>query len=109
MVKDLEAEHNEFLENIKVIPKRTLGNFNHDRCRRQFIIPEKGIKAKCTSSVLDSQKLIQDFDPTPSRKVQEKIDYFFMPYDMHSNVAISMKFNTQDVEDEANIRMIEKL
>lgn len=40
------------------------------------------------------EKLLLDFDPTPGRRVQEKIDFFFMPYELDYSVAKSMKFGS---------------
>lgn len=42
----------------------------------------------------DPEKLIANFDPTPSRKVQQKIDYFYMSFpDQKYTISKSMKFH----------------
>ena len=53
------------------------------------------------------ERLLKAFDPTPSRKVQEKIDFFFMPYNLESNVSKFMKFKSND--EEINQMLISKL
>ena len=45
------------------------------------------------------ERLLSDFDPTPGTKVQEKIDFFFMPYKLDYSVAKSMKFKTNMRQD----------
>lgn len=41
------------------------------------------------------EKMIKNFDPAPSRQIQEKIDYFFMPYDLKFSISKSVKFSTR--------------
>lgn len=41
----------------------------------------------------DPDKLIANYDPTPSRQIQQKIDYFYMSFpDQKYSISKSMKF-----------------
>ena len=53
------------------------------------------------------ERLLMEFDPTPSHKVQDKIDFFFMPYNFESNVSKFMKFKNDDFAQ--NMKLIPKL
>ena len=39
--------------------------------------------------------MMKNFDPVPSRRLQEKVDYFFMPYDLKFSLSKSVKFSTK--------------
>ena len=55
-------------------------------------------KSKCCRKTNTPEKLLEQFDPRPSLQVQEKIDYFFIPYNFEYTVSKSMKFQNNKKE-----------
>lgn len=51
------------------------------------------------------EKLLMQFDPTPSRKVQEKIDFFFAPYNQKYSISKSMKFADGNDDEEILLKL----
>ena len=51
------------------------------------------------------EKLLMQFDPTPSRKVQEKIDFFFAPYNQKQSIAKSMMFADGNDDEELLLKL----
>ena len=49
------------------------------------------------------RKLLAAFDPIPSRKVQEKIDFFFLPYTGTQQISKKMVFQRSFGEDEQDV------
>jgi hypothetical protein len=44
--------------------------------------------------VIEPNELLKAFDPLPSREIQQKVDYFFMPYSAERNTLKHMKFDS---------------
>ena len=45
---------------------------------------------------LQPNELLKAFDPLPSKTIQKKVDYFFMPYSAERNTLKHMKFESPE-------------
>lgn len=53
--------------------------------------------------------MIKNFDPAPSRAIQEKVDFFFMPYDLKFSISKSVKFSTKRQKNELLMKLRDNL
>ncbi len=44
--------------------------------------------------MIEPNEMLKAFDPLPSKEIQQKIDYFFMPYSAERNTNKHMKFDS---------------
>ena len=53
--------------------------------------------------------MIKNFDPVPSRQIQERVDFFFMPYDIRFSISKSVKFSTEHQKNELLSKLLNSL
>lgn len=92
----------EFKKHVKLFSSNEDGPRTHEAIDRREILSkiDKGgfITTECFKKTNTPEKLLEQFDPRPSLKVQEKIDYFFIPYNFEYTVSKSMKFRSNQKE-----------
>ena len=101
--KDSEQVTQEFSKQVKIFARplnKTAGSRRRvfSKIDKGGFISKEGDRNSARKGTNTPERLIQAFDPTPSHKVQEMIDFFFMPYNLEFNVSKSMKFNSNDEE-----------